>query len=90
MPRLKKDAIPSKLPNCPTYLSSSIQKRESPDSRRTRLEENALGKAKVQTLKNPGKRMKENSNKSICKSVNKKFRLSLGYILKHIKLVSVI
>lgn len=45
VPRLKKDAVPSQLPNCPTYLSSAVQKRESPDTRKTRIEENALGKA---------------------------------------------
>ena len=42
---ITKDATPSQLPNCPTYISSSIQKRESPETRKTRIEENALEKA---------------------------------------------
>ena len=38
--KLRKDAVPSKLPNCPSYLSRTTSHRESPDSRRLKKEEN--------------------------------------------------
>ena len=40
--RIRDGAIPSQLPNCPSYLSSNVLIRESPEKRRTRLEETAL------------------------------------------------
>ncbi|XP_047112066.1 THAP domain-containing protein 5-like [Schistocerca piceifrons] len=41
--RLRKDAIPSKLPGCPSYLSShQTAVREDPEIRRGRLENRAL------------------------------------------------
>ncbi|XP_045110305.1 uncharacterized protein LOC123504081 isoform X3 [Portunus trituberculatus] len=38
VPRLKKDAVPTQIPSCPTYLSSSVQARESPDTRKSENE----------------------------------------------------
>ena len=50
-PQLDDVAIPSILPNCPSYLSSSpIHSRESPDSRRTRMEETSLHIALLQSV----------------------------------------
>lgn len=37
--------MPTLLPNCPKYLSSDSYQRESPDSKRQRLEENAIRSA---------------------------------------------
>lgn len=41
-PRLKEDAIPSLMPNCPSYLSSEIAQRETPESRLERKENSNL------------------------------------------------
>lgn len=50
-PRLRKDAVPSVLPNCPSYLSAStISSRESPDSKRCRREEAAIQNAIDQSV----------------------------------------
>ncbi|KAK4311464.1 hypothetical protein Pmani_017015 [Petrolisthes manimaculis] len=38
-PRLRKGAIPTKLPNTPSYLSTTATTRESPDVRRKRKKE---------------------------------------------------
>ena len=48
--KLRNGAIPSRLPNCPSYLSSATNDRESPDSRRIRLEESALQTALRQSV----------------------------------------
>lgn len=40
-PFLRDGAVPSLLPNCPSYLSSKTQWRESPERKKMRLEENA-------------------------------------------------
>ena len=50
MKKLEKAAIPTKLPNCPQYLSSTRHERESPESKRIRLEENALENAINQSI----------------------------------------
>ncbi|XP_049954783.1 uncharacterized protein LOC126470814 [Schistocerca serialis cubense] len=45
-PRLKENAVPCFLPNCPSYLSSRQDvQREPPSQRRQRLEADALSKA---------------------------------------------
>ena len=49
-PRLKDGAVPSLLPNCPSYLSSPFASRESPDARKHRKEEKALQSALVQSV----------------------------------------
>ncbi|KAH7987057.1 hypothetical protein HPB52_024547 [Rhipicephalus sanguineus] len=43
--RLRPDAVPSKLPNCPSYMSRKTARREDPDSKRARIENAALQKA---------------------------------------------
>ncbi|XP_049774861.1 uncharacterized protein LOC126162407 [Schistocerca cancellata] len=51
-PRLKKDTVPSKLPGCPTYLSSKqAPAREDPESRHEHLENQALDKVIEQSVK---------------------------------------
>ncbi|XP_077512600.1 uncharacterized protein LOC144123693 [Amblyomma americanum] len=42
---LVSDAVPSIFPNCPAYLSTNHTRRESPASKRARMEDEALGKA---------------------------------------------
>ena len=49
-PRLRKGAVPSKLPNCPSYLSSTTSLRESPDTRRCRKEESAIQTAIAESV----------------------------------------
>lgn len=49
-PRLKNGVVPSLLPNCPSYLSSPVVSRESPDARNNRKEEKALQSALVQSV----------------------------------------
>ena len=49
-PRLRKGAVPSKFPNCPSYLSSTLSLRESPDARRGRKEYAALEKAIAESV----------------------------------------
>ena len=44
-PRLCKGAVPSLLPGCPKYLSVDTFRRESPDSKKQRLEEAAIKSA---------------------------------------------
>ncbi|KAG0439157.1 hypothetical protein HPB47_016738 [Ixodes persulcatus] len=43
--RLRPDAVPSKFPSCPTYLSREATRREDPDSKRARMEHAAMQKA---------------------------------------------
>ncbi|KAL3208549.1 hypothetical protein MRX96_039010 [Rhipicephalus microplus] len=43
--RLRPDAVPSKFPSCPTYLSRETTRREDPDSKRARMEHAAMQKA---------------------------------------------
>ena len=50
IPRLRQGAVPSKLPNCPSYLSSATSWRESPDERRSRKEEAAIQSAFVESI----------------------------------------
>ena len=49
-PKLRDGAIPSILPNCPSYLSSITTSRDSPDERRNRQEEKALQTALAQSV----------------------------------------
>lgn len=50
-PRLRKDAVPSILPNCPSYLSATTtSSRDSPDSKRCRREETAIQNATEQSV----------------------------------------
>ncbi|KAH8028420.1 hypothetical protein HPB51_016533 [Rhipicephalus microplus] len=42
---LRPDAVPSKFPSCPTYLSRETTRREDPDSKRARMEHAAMQKA---------------------------------------------
>ena len=42
VPRLREGVVPSKLPNCPEYLSGSSSRRESPGRKRIRHEESAI------------------------------------------------
>lgn len=49
-PQHRCDAVPSKLPNCPVYLSTTIHYRESPETKRSRLEESALQHAFAQSV----------------------------------------
>ena len=49
-PRLRKGAIPSKLPNCPAYLSTNATTREAPDLRRIRKEVAAVKAAVAQSV----------------------------------------
>ena len=44
-PKLKENAVPKVLPNCPAYLSGSISSRESADDRRFRLENEQVQQA---------------------------------------------
>ena len=49
-PYLREGAVPSLLPDCPSYLSSKkAHFRESPDSKKRKLEENAMIKALEQS-----------------------------------------
>ncbi|XP_046400876.1 THAP domain-containing protein 1-like [Ischnura elegans] len=50
VPRLVEGAIPSQLPNCPSYLSAASFSRESPDSKRTRMEQTALAIAMTDSI----------------------------------------
>lgn len=43
--RLRPDAVPSKFPNCPSYLSREETSREDPDSKRLRMEHTAMQRA---------------------------------------------
>ncbi|XP_045102505.1 THAP domain-containing protein 1 B-like [Portunus trituberculatus] len=50
-PRLRQGVVPSQLPNCPAYLSlSPVSDRESPDERRSRMEEIAIEEALKQSV----------------------------------------
>lgn len=49
-PKLKDGAVPCILPNCPSYLSSPVIARESPDQKRERHEETSLQKALAESL----------------------------------------
>lgn len=48
-PYLHDGAVPSLLPGCPSYLSKTTRSRESPDSKRKRIEESALQAAFAQS-----------------------------------------
>lgn len=43
--RLHENAIPSQFPNLPSYLSSNKTQRESPESKKRKLENDSLNKA---------------------------------------------
>ncbi|KAG0414570.1 hypothetical protein HPB47_008266 [Ixodes persulcatus] len=43
--RLRPDAVPSKFPSCPIYLSREATRREDPDTKRARMEHAAMQKA---------------------------------------------
>nr|CAD7199167.1 unnamed protein product [Timema douglasi] len=49
-PRLQVGAIPSQLPNCPEYLSSSRPTRENVDQRRERIDNDNLRRAIAQSV----------------------------------------
>lgn len=49
-PRLRPEAVPTKFPDCPTYLSSDHATRESPDTKRIRLEAEAMQKALAESV----------------------------------------
>lgn len=50
-PQLRDGAVPSLLPGCPSYLSTTTTNyRESPDAKRKRLEESALQAALAQSV----------------------------------------
>ena len=49
-PRLRNDAVPSLFPNCPAYMSSASNIRESPESKKARIEEKALHTAMVDSI----------------------------------------
>lgn len=42
--RIRPDAVPSKFPNCSSYLSITTTRRKDPDSKRVRIENWALQK----------------------------------------------
>ncbi|XP_049809584.1 THAP domain-containing protein 5-like [Schistocerca nitens] len=44
-PRLRPDAVPSLLPNCPSYLSKEESRREGPEEKKQRLENEQLAAA---------------------------------------------
>lgn len=50
IPRLRKGAVPSLLPNCPSYLSRPPLLRESPEGRRCRKEQDAMQAAIAQSI----------------------------------------
>ncbi|XP_066958187.1 uncharacterized protein [Macrobrachium rosenbergii] len=50
MPQLREGAIPSQLPNCPSYLSGPSHRRESPDSKRARKEQSAMQAAIAESV----------------------------------------
>ncbi|XP_066947112.1 THAP domain-containing protein 5-like [Macrobrachium rosenbergii] len=50
MPQLREGAIPSQLPNCPSYLSGPSHRRESPDSKRARREQSAMQAAIAESV----------------------------------------
>ncbi|XP_049813840.1 apical junction molecule-like [Schistocerca nitens] len=78
-PRLKKDAVPSKLPGCPTYLSSKqAPAREEPESRRERLENQALEKVIEQSMESHTKMMEKISLASL-----EEFKLKLSDCERH-------
>lgn len=45
------DAIPSKFPNCPSYMTSATYLKESPDAKRERLENENFQLAIAASLK---------------------------------------
>ena len=49
-PRLRNDAVPSLFPNCPAYMSSVSNVRESPESKKARIEEKAFHTAMVDSI----------------------------------------
>ncbi|XP_064120459.1 uncharacterized protein LOC135225155 [Macrobrachium nipponense] len=49
-PRLRSGAVPSLLPNCPSYLSSASHVRETPESKRARLDERHLQTAMADSI----------------------------------------
>lgn len=49
-PFLHDGVVPSILPECPSYLSSSTPSRESPDSEKIQLEESALKTSVAQSV----------------------------------------
>ena len=50
MPQLREGAIPSQLPNCPSYLSGPSHRRESPDSKRARKEQSEMQAAIAESV----------------------------------------
>ncbi|XP_045139057.1 uncharacterized protein LOC123520642 [Portunus trituberculatus] len=50
IPRLHKGAVPSQLPNCPTYLSRTPLIREFPEERKCRKEQDAIRTAIAESV----------------------------------------
>lgn len=61
IPKLKRDAVPTNFPNCPSYLSKSIKHRPSPDQKLEIIEQQNFAKAIEQS-----KREFESQKKSVC------------------------
>ena len=50
IPRLRKEAVPSQLPNCSTYLSRTPLLREIPEERKCRKEQDAIKTAIAESV----------------------------------------
>lgn len=63
--RLVPDAIPSIFPNCPSHLSTSRTRRESPVSKRARMENGALSRAMKDSICTKRSEEKKNAVSSL-------------------------
>ncbi|KAK8756868.1 hypothetical protein V5799_000430 [Amblyomma americanum] len=59
------DAVPSIFLNCPAYLSTSSTRRESPASKRARMEDEALSKAIKNSIDTKGEEEERNAVSSL-------------------------
>ena len=71
-PRLRSGAVPSLLPNCPAYLSSASHVRETPASKRARLEEKHIQIAMADSIAAHNQFKKDKSFKNIEELTSKK------------------
>lgn len=65
VPRLRKGAVPTKLPNAPSYLSTSTTTRESPDVRRKRKREAEIQAATAKRIEDDMNYQRQSSFSSL-------------------------
>lgn len=82
IPRLRKGAVPSQLPNCPSYLSRTPLLRESPEERKCRKEQDAIKTAIAESVEGEVQHKKKINFETLSELSEK-----LGFLDKYWKVI---